>query len=245
MNGRLVQRDDLTAAERDAMFSLLGTHFRGVTRERFDADLDEKNWVILLEDKDGELAGFSTFLHYHATLESYERVGVIYSGATIVDPRAWNSSVLSRTWIESVWRVHRANASGERLLWLFITSGFRTYRFLPVFWREFYPRHGSATPPDVERVLRRLARERFGEQFDAAAGVVRFKHPQVLGESLRGIPEPKLADPHVAFFAKANPGHERGDELVCLTELCEANLTPAGWRMARAGSGAGREAVTP
>jgi hypothetical protein len=242
MNGLLSAHEDLTPTQRDAMFALLSTHFRGVTRERFEADLAEKNWVVLLEDDAGNLAGFSTFLHYRATLASAggETVGVIYSGDTIMDPRAWSSSVLSRTWIDSVWRVHRAPGSEEagRLLWLFITSGFRTYRFLPVFWREFYPCHVRATPPEVASVMRELARERFGEQYEPAptsGGVVRFAHPQVLSESLRGIPEAKLADPHVAFFAAANPGHERGDELVCLTELSEANLTPAGWRMVLAG----------
>jgi hypothetical protein len=241
MNGLLSAREDLTPAQRDAMFALLSTHFRGVTRDRFDADLAGKNWVVLLEDDAGGLAGFSTFLHYRAKLASGggETVGVIYSGDTIMDPRAWNSSVLSRTWIESVWRVHRSpgNEEAGRLLWLFITSGFRTYRFLPVFWREFYPCHDRATPPppEVARVMRELAEERFGDQYDPAAGVVRFAHPQVLSESLRGIPEAKLADPHVRFFAKANPGHEHGDELVCLTELSEANLTPAGWRMVLAG----------
>ena len=37
--------------------------------------------------------------------------------------------------------------------------------------------------------------------------------------------------PHIAFFLATNPGHVRGDELVCLTELCDENLTRAGRRM--------------
>jgi hypothetical protein len=31
---------------------------------------------------------------------------------------------------------------------------------------------------------------------------------------------------YVAFFLSRNPGHAAGDELVCLTELSPANLTP-------------------
>jgi hypothetical protein len=41
----------------------------------------------------------------------------------------------------------------------------------------------------------------------------------------------RLADPHVAYFQAANPGHARGDELACLAELALENLTPAGRRM--------------
>ena len=44
----------------------------------------------------------------------------------------------------------------------------------------------------------------------------------------------RLRDPQVAFFARMNPGHARGDELACLTELSRANLTRAGQRMVAA-----------
>ena len=44
-----------------------------------------------------------------------------------------------------------------------------------------------------------------------------------------------MRDRHVAFFAEKNPGHERGDELICLTELSYENLTAAGRRMWDAG----------
>jgi len=40
-----------------------------------------------------------------------------------------------------------------------------------------------------------------------------------------------MDDPHVAFFVRRNPGHARGDELACLCELNESNLTRAGRRM--------------
>jgi hypothetical protein len=36
----------------------------------------------------------------------------------------------------------------------------------------------------------------------------------------------------VAFFARRNPGHERGDELVCLARVAPDNLTALGRRLA-------------
>ncbi len=64
---------------------------------------------------------------------------------------------------------------------------------------------------------------------------MRFGAPQILRGELHGIPPSRLADPHVGFFARRNPGHERGDELVCLVELSRDNLTPAGKRVWLAG----------
>lgn len=230
MNGRLVQREQLTAAERSAMFSLLGRHFDGVSRAQFDRDLADKNWALLLHDEAGGLAGFSTLRFYHDQHHG-SPISVVYSGDTIVDPSAWRSTALSRLWIASVKSLHESHGVG-RLYWLLIVSGFRTYRFLPVYWREFYPRHDRATPRDTRRLMDRLATDRFGEAYSVTDGVVRFPSPQRLNGTLQGIPAERLRDPHVAYFDRVNPRHADGDELVCLTELCDDNLTPAGRRMA-------------
>ena len=233
MTGRLVPREELNGSEREALFTLLSAHFRGVTRERFAADLAEKSWILLLEE-DGRVRGFSTLRIYETASPGGEPLTVVYSGDTIVERGAWATAALPKSWIAAV-RVLRERHPRGRLLWLLLTSGFRTYRFLPVFWREFWPRPGAETPAEVRALLDHLARERFGPLYDPAAGVVRFPEPQVLREGLDAVPEGRLADPHVAFFLERNPGWTRGDELVCLAELAEGNLTPAGRRMWRQG----------
>lgn len=229
MTPHLRARDEVSAAERDEMFALLDTHFENVSREQFETDLAAKNWAILLRDTAGELVGFSTF-HFHHALYRGERRSVVYSGDTIVDPRCWHTPALPKAWIASVRVVHEQSGGGP-LWWLLISSGFRTYRLLPVFWREFFPRHDAPEPNEIATWRHQLADERFGACYDRRAGVVRFAKPQNLKAHLGGIPIGKLADPHVAFFARANPCHAQGDELVCITRLDDANLTPAGRRM--------------
>lgn len=229
MRSRLVRRADLGEADREAMLRLLSAHFSGVTPERFESDLAEKNWTLLLEE-DGRLRGFSTLLIYEATPPDGEPVTVVYSGDTIVEPGAWGTAALPKSWIAAVRTLRERHPRG-RLWWLLLTSGFRTYRFLPVFWREFWPRHDAMTPPETQDLLDFLATGRFGACFSPETGVVRFSEPQVLREGLDEIPEGRLGDPHVASFLQKNPGWVRGDELVCLTELAEGNLTPAGRRM--------------
>jgi hypothetical protein len=228
VRGRLVPRESLTDTERQAMLALLAAHFQGVTPERFAADLEEKNWVLLLEDEGG-LRGFST-------LHIYETAGltVVYSGDTIVERGAWATAALPKCWIAAVRALRERHPRGP-LYWLLLTSGYRTYRFLPVFWREFWPHHGAATPPDIAKLIDFLANQRFGPFYLKEKSIVRFAEPQVLREGLDDVPKGRLADPHVAFFLERNPSWVQGDELVCLTELSEANLTPAGRRMWREG----------
>jgi hypothetical protein len=225
----VMAREALSGAEIDGMRHLLSLHFAGVTPEQFRRDLEEKNRVVLLR-RGKELVGFSTLLAYQILVEG-ETVGIIYSGDTIVAPEAWGTMTLPRAWIGAVNRL-RSEMVCTRCYWLLLASGFRTYRFLPVFWKEFHPRFGQTIPWEKRRILEAAARGRFGARFDPVAGIVRFDHPQQLVGGLECVPQSRLSDPHVAFFIKANSGHFQGDELVCLAELCESNLTRAGRRMA-------------
>lgn len=241
-----VPRASLSGHERAELFALLDRHFEGVTPSQFAHDLDEKDWVLRIR-RDGRLVGFTTLQLFRA-LHDGRCVNVLYSGDTIMAPEAWRSPVLARGWIALV-RALQATRPGEPWYWLLLSSGFRTYRFLPVFWRDFWPRYDGEAPPHLQSMLIALAQGRFGSAYDAAAGVVRFADPQRLRGALASVPEGRDDDPHVRFFLARNPGHGAGDELVCLTELSDDNLTAAGARMvwgraapARGESGPVREA---
>jgi hypothetical protein len=249
--GRTIRREDLTADQIAVMFDLLGTFFAGVTRTTFDQDLAEKSHVILLEDQEGHLRGFSTLLVYQTDVPDTNAT-VVYSGDTIVHRDWWGSPALAVSWLRAV---RALTPSSTPVYWLLLTSGFRTYRFLSVFWRDFYPRY-DATPvtrggrlePDTTAqidvasgfsrtngpaLVEALARERFGDRYDASRGIVRFDRPQVLVPELLDVASGRTSDPHVAFFLERNPGFTRGDELVCVTDLGDHNLTAAGRRIAR------------
>lgn len=224
------RREDLTIRDIKELRALLDRHFDGVAAEPFEADLQEKSDVLRVW-KDGQLVGFSTLLAYREEMDG-EPVNVLYSGDTIMSPECWGSPVLARGWIAMVKAVTGSMPAG-RCFWLLLSAGFRTYRFLPVFWRDFWPRHEARLPEAIRRWRDELARRRFGSRYDANAGVVRFPLPHRLRGPLAAVPEGRMADPHVAFFLEQNPGWREGDELVCLTEIADNNLTAAGRRMIR------------
>ncbi len=230
MQSQLVPTQNLSVGDRQSMYALLSTHFKGVKPEVFEADLSQKNWVILIKDNDsGAIKGFSTISIYEMKYQG-KPISVVYSGDTIIDPSAWSSSALAKGWIAAVNQLRQRYPNGK-LYWLLISSGYRTYRFLPTFWRVFYPRYDSPTPPDVAALMKFLARKQFGKLYHESDGIVRFSHPHQLTGALQGIPEERRSDPHVRFFEQRNPGHHLGDELVCIAEICEANLTRVGKRM--------------
>ncbi|AFY58326.1 hypothetical protein Riv7116_5965 [Rivularia sp. PCC 7116] len=230
MNSELIRTEELSDLDLEAMFMLLSKHFKGVKRDIFNNDLDSKNWVILIKDEQtNQLKGFSTLLMYDTYFED-EKISIVFSGDTIVDPSAWSSSALSAGWISSINQLRNEYCTGK-LYWLLISGGYRTYRFLPLFWKEFYPRYDTPTPERILYLMQDLAVKRFGENYNITTGVVRFPHPHILRDGLHGIPAQRLRDPHIQYFQALNPGHLNGDELVCFTEICEENLTRAGRRM--------------
>ena len=229
--GRTLATCDLSAAQIDEMFALFARSYAEVTPESFQRDLRAKNWVTLLSDCEaGRLRGFST-LHIYTTTFKQRELSVVFSGDTVLERAYRGNYDLPRIWIHSV--LDLCATLPRPLYWLLISSGFRTYRYLPFFYRTFFPRYDDATPPATQALMDFLAATRFGNQYDARQGVVRFAAgatPLAAGEG--EITGDELADPNIAFFVARNPGHGRGDELVCLAEIDPANFTDLGRMMA-------------
>src|SRR6478672_4201789 len=98
LQGRLVRVEEVTPAQRDAMFALMDRHYDNVRRRAFEADLAEKRWVILLRDPPtDELCGFSTQTVLDAEVGG-RAVKALFSGDTIVAPDRWGDSALSHVW---------------------------------------------------------------------------------------------------------------------------------------------------
>jgi len=232
--GSVVPRQDLRAGERDEMYALLAAYFRGTNRSQFESDLSEKEAVVLLRDADsGRIQGFSTFMRIAAPIKD-ERIVAFFSGDTIVARQYWGDTLLSRLWSQTVFAqadLIRAQSPTTRVYWFLICSGYRTWRFLPVFFREFYPNPNAPTPPRMQRILDTLGQQKFGNQFLPGSGIVRLLPATPLRAGVAEVTEQRLRDSQVAFFTRMNPGHAAGDELACLTEISRSNLTRAGQRM--------------
>jgi len=232
--GSVVARATLTHAERDEMYGLLEAYFDGTCRARFETDLGEKESVIMLRDvESGRIQGFSTSMRIASCIDGQEVVA-FFSGDTIIAREYWGDTLLSRLWSRTIFAeadLILADSRATRVYWFLICSGYRTWRFLPVFFREFYPNPKAPTPPHIQRILKTLGRQKFGDQFLTDSGIVRLHPATPLRAGVAEVTEQRLRDSRVAFFNKMNPGHADGDELACLTEVSRSNLTRAGERM--------------
>ena len=220
VTGGIVEVAQLGHATVSEMFGLFDRYFQDVNRSQFEADLFAKDRVILLRAK-GRIVGFST-LRLSKEIFDNEPIVVLHSGDTIVDSEYWATTELQRIFVS--YAVDQMHQHSEPFYWLLICSGYRTYRYLPLFFREFWPNHARETPEPVKTLMRELALSCFGDRYHD--GVVADINGQ-LREHVSPIDDRLLSNPHVSFFINTNPNHVLGHELVCIAQIRQDNLTRA------------------
>lgn len=230
LSATIVAVRDLDASQRDAMFDIFARHYDEVSRDRFETDLAEKDGVVMLTGSDGGLSGFSTQKTLRARVDGRE-VRALFSGDTVIDRSQWGEQELCRGWSRYAGMV-LAEEPDTPLYWFLVSKGYRTYLYLPLFFREFHPRVDVSTAPFDRQVLDTFAELKFGRHYDRATGLIEFPHSlgQLTGE-LAMVPPHRRDHAHVRFFLERNPDYGRGIELACLAEISLANLTSFGRRL--------------
>jgi len=220
LKGCVVPRIEVDDVTKNRLYCLWKTYYQNVDRLMFEQDIAEKDWVLLLSDAEGIVRGFTTLKYYDLTI-SGRRIRAIFNGSTIIDKDYWGDQELVRTWCRFMAELKREEP-GVPLYWYLIVSGFRTYMFLPLFYKHFYPNHAAETPAMEQEIIDTLGRKKFPDEF--RDGVVHVSHPREILDHAIAVPkEHKLRNPNIRFFVERNPGYLRGDELVCLTEFSIEN----------------------
>ena len=202
-------------SEVDRLRELFVCHYDRVDPEAFDSDLREKDWVLELRDRRGTIRGFTTMKLYDQIVGG-RRVRAVFSGNTIIDPAFWGEQALVRTFCRFMAQLKHAEPQLP-LYWYLICSGYRTYMFLPLFFRRFYP-HFQEPAPVEQELAEHFGRLKFPDEY--RDGVVHVLEPrECLRSELAEPPESKLRNPHVRYFLETNSGYRRGNELVCMAEF--------------------------
>ena len=222
--GELLPRDELSQERAEEMFALLEQSFENVFWGAFLKDLVEKDEVFLLRDQE-RLVGFSTikFFDHNLNGKSYR---VIFSGDTIISPPYWGSLQLPVLW--GVRMMDYWEQEPERpLVWMLISKGIRTFKFLPTFFKSYYPAPGVTLPSEVAELRNSLGELRFPGHYDKKTGLVLpLRESYFLRPELAEPPLGALSNEKTRFFLESNPTYRTGSELLCLSYFTPENLRP-------------------
>lgn len=230
LTGAVIPREEVHSSEVDRMYELFSQLYLHLDRDRFNADLAEKDRVLLLSDSNGIIQGFTTLKLYQAEVEG-KRLQAMFNGNTVIHPEFWGEQELVATWCQFMAETKKQTPDLS-LYWFLICSGYRTYMYLPLFFNEFYPRY-DREPPAFERMLiDHLGKRKYPREYHN--GIIHVEEPrECLTPELAEPPAHKKKNPHVSFFLEQNPGWTRGDELVCIADFTLANTRRRAHQIAR------------
>lgn len=222
---RSLERAELMESDVDEMWNLYAKYYGGTSEEQFRSDLSTKTHVLLCSDSVGRIGGFSTIEVAEHEFRD-EKVGILFSGDTIIRHEFWSRNDLAFSWIDFASR-EKLREPDRPLYWLLIVKGHRTYRYLGVFGKRYYPAPGRDAPEQAQALIDSLAASRFGDAYDPSTGLIRFPDERgFLKQPWAEIPSTALGRPEVAYFLERNPDYAEGVELVCLCEVDRTNMKP-------------------
>ncbi len=234
LRSSFIQPSLIAPHERDRMFDLMQACYENLHRAQFDRDLDKKWLVIQVHDPATDtLVGFSTQVVLHTEVEG-EPIRALYSGDTVMAPSYWGDKSLANAWGQLALQLID-EADPDPLYWFLTSKGFRTYRYLPLFFRQYYPRLGTEGSGHYHQVVDSLGKLVARDAYDCQQRIVRtdssryFARPRAVDPGLR-----VRYDPHVQYFVEQNPGYARGDELCCVAPLTRGNFTSLAYRVINA-----------
>lgn len=225
---------ELTPSERATMFGLLSLEFLGTRREDFIHDLEEKDAVALLrkESRDGEIVGFSTLMLLELPIDG-RKVRAVFSGDTTVLPEFRSSGGIGvevgRYFMKALEKF-----PDHEIYYILISKGWRTYKVLPFFFKNFAPKHDAPTSIHDKAVMDAFGRVKYPEDYDPDQGLIMFSKEtqRLIPGSIDAVP-PQDPDLHTQFFLKKNPTYLSGTELVCVGSVQVANFAPPLVRLLR------------
>jgi hypothetical protein len=228
----------LTCSDRDTMFALMVSSYANMRRDRFDADLDAKQWAIVIRSPQTDrIVGFSTQVLLTDRVH-HQIVHTLYSGDTVVDREHWGDPALASAWGNFALALIERHPDTP-LYWFLTSKGFRTYRYLPLFFRTYFPRRRSQTPYWERATIDRLGTRIGGASYDAMRQLIVARPGKDFARRECVEPGRRVrTDPHVKFFIERNPNYHRGDELCCLAPLTRENFTRVAYRVISAKSSA-------
>jgi len=224
LTSEIIAVDCVEHEDRLRMLSLMQMYYENVDADQFYKDLARKDCVIVLRES-GVIQGFSTQRLLTNNICGQE-VRLLFSGDTVIDQHHRDSLSLPIAWGRMMLDI-LSRFPVTPLYWLLISKGYRTYRYLPVFFKDYFPCTDRCLSGLEQGILETFTDDLFNGQLDRDSWILRSSgNSQRVRPGVTDITEAKRRKADIAFFEALNPGHASGDELICLAKFEEDNLHP-------------------
>lgn len=230
LKGTIKDPKEVSGKEIESMLALMQKYYDGVTATKFEKDLDEKKWILVLRDsREDIIRGFTTITLMECVVDG-TAYSAIYSGDTVIEKDFRGQSELARVWLNFTLNLKKEGGYAK-LFWYLISKGYKTYMLLPLFFKDYYPRFDRPTPDKARLMIDSFSLAKFPGEYDRERGVISHVDGDRLSNAKEEMTQIKLSDPRIRFFYESNPYFWRGDDLACLTEINLNNISKYGLKL--------------
>ncbi len=221
MTYTLIDVNRVNRKTKDEMFNLFIKYF-DCEEETFYLDLESKKALVLLENQDKDIVGFTSM---DISVEEFrnKKIVILFSGNTIVDERYRDELYLITGFLEFAVRT-QFKYPEYKIFWHLICEGYKTYRYLPLSFNRFYPHYKKESLQYEKELLDKVSLKRFNRHYDKNTDIIRIPGSELLKTDFAKTPQNKLNDKHIKFFTDKNPFYADGDKLSCIAEISYNNL---------------------
>ncbi|PJZ95178.1 hypothetical protein CH372_08575 [Leptospira meyeri] len=202
------------------MFALMEKNYVGLLFDSFIEDLKQKDSIFLFHSN-RTIYGFTGLKLFPFHFEDQDLL-IAYSGDTVLD-----ESFRGTLSIPVYWGIFMLKLSEKHpnLYWLLTSKGFRTYRYLSVFFKDFIPMP-TQTNQFLVRLRDQVANKFFPNLYNPNLGILnRGENSQTIRDIVTDRNVMRISkDPFIKFFEKTNPDFDKGHELVCLAHFHPSNI---------------------
>lgn len=186
-------------------------------RESFDQALASLERVSTLRDAHGDMQGLvGTRFSDHRV--QGRRAGVLFIHWAVMAPAHRGGLTLFRLIVSEILAAKLRHPL-RRLYMMFGATTFKSYLALARRGAPLWPSR-RAPWPAWERALVEAAMDDLGNpNWDSGAGIVRRDGEIGFYEGVTHEAPKDLTDPDLRFYLEANPGHIKGDMLLCLVPV--------------------------
>lgn len=216
LKGKIKPVSEFSQQEVSVMYRLMAEFYEDTDEQVFLRDFYDKDYCLALYHDEAGLVGFTTQKILELDVDG-RKIHGIFSGDTIIHKSYWGDIELFKVWAK-FWFEYAEKY--EEFYWFLICKGYKTYRILPLFWAEFYPRHDTPTPVEIQRIIDAYALALYPREYDKSDGVIKYDHiKDKLRAGVADIGEHEMKNRDIAFFCERNPEYFKGNDLACIARI--------------------------
>lgn len=221
LNGKIQPVSEYSREEVSQMYRLMAEFYDDTDEQVFLRDFYDKDYCLALYHDTAGLVGFTTQKVMEVEADGRTIHGV-FSGDTIIHRSYWGDIELFKVWAD-FWFGY--GEKYDEFYWFLICKGYKTYRILPLFWKEFYPCFNKETPLHIQNIIDAYAQKLYPDEYDKTDGVIKYSHlKDKLRAGVADVGEREMKNKDIAYFCERNPGYIKGNDLACIARIDRAAL---------------------